>query len=93
MLDEIGKFVLQDLVGESLRGLFVRALSPRARRLKIAGWLCALLSGVSFFAAAYWPAAVPLVTAIVVGIVAALVALGCGFAASLVNLWVAKSSN
>ena len=93
MLDEIGKFVLQDLVGEAFRGLFVRAQSLRARRFKIAGWLCALLSGASFFAVAYWPNAVPPATAIVVGVVAALVALSCGFAASLVNLWVTKSSH
>jgi hypothetical protein len=93
MLDEVGKFVLQDLVGESFRGLFVRALSVRARCLKIAGWLCAMLSGISFVAVVYWPNAVPSATASIVGVVAALVGLSCGFVTALINNWITNSSD
>lgn len=92
MLDEIGKFVLEELFTEALQGLFVRARSPLARGLKLAGWLCCMASIVSFVAAARWPHLVEPTAAIIIGVIAALVSLCFGFSASVINLRVVKSS-
>ena len=40
MLQEVGKFILEEAVGASLGGLIRRARSRKAHRLKVAAWLC-----------------------------------------------------
>lgn len=85
MLDEIGKFVIQDVLGDSFAGLLVRARSLKASRFKATGWVCLAASVTSFMAIVLWPEAINLTGFVVVGLFMALAALGCGFCATIIN--------
>jgi hypothetical protein len=87
MLGEIGKLFLEDLIGESLRGLFQRSRSPMSRRLKTAAWLCLIASIASFMVAARWPClnSIRPDVAVAAGLTATVATFSLGFWASVVN--------
>jgi hypothetical protein len=85
MLDAIGKFLIQDVLGDSFTGLLVRGQSLKARRLKATGWVCLAASVTSFMTIVLWPDAINATGFVALGILMAMAALGCGFCATLIN--------
>lgn len=87
MLDEIGKWFLEELIGESLRGLLQRSRSPMSRRLKTAAWLCLIASIASFLVAAQrpWLNSIRPEVAVAVGLTTTVATFSLGFWASVVN--------
>ena len=88
MLDEIGKFLIQDVLGDSFSGLLVRARSLKASRFKATGWVCLAASVTSFMTIVLWPEAINSTGFVVVGLLMALTGLGCGFCATIKNMGV-----
>lgn len=90
MLDEIGKFLLHDLLGECLSGLLLRSRSSKARRLKFIGWMCVFASIACFFSVALWRPVLHPGLYVVAGLLG-VVALGFGFVASVISLGVVNA--
>jgi hypothetical protein len=79
MLEEIGKCLLEDVLGESLIGLFRSARTSTARRIKLVGRLCLIASVASFALAVWRPGLIGLETSLIIGLLAAVAAVAFGF--------------
>jgi hypothetical protein len=85
MLEEVGKFLLEDILGESLVGLFRSARTSTARRIKVVGRLCLIASVASFALAVWRPGLIGLEMSLIIGLLAAVAAVAFGLWATALD--------